>query len=168
MNRINFLNDIWCIIEKCSNVFICFLSIGISPQLVVVYWSIVARITVIVGPLRNRRCEDTIKICITDSGIRLLVQSPQRHELRGLSFIKHKRILMVFYTRQTRTCFWLQRLDSLFLSLSLYVSEKQHVGPRATGFEAKSNYFYSGKMSATKSLILINGRSGTTVLACTL
>lgn len=80
-----------------------------------------------------------------------------------LSFIKRKQILMYFYTRP-RVLFC-QPLPpppppptpppSTPSTPPDATDAKLQRGPR--GVEAKSNYFYSGEMSAAKSLILING-----------
>lgn len=73
-----------------------------------------------------------------------------------LSFIKRKQILMYFYTRPP--VLFRQPLPSPPPTPSTppdAADAKLQRGPR--GVEAKSNYFYSGEMSAAKSLILING-----------
>lgn len=73
-----------------------------------------------------------------------------------LSFIKRKQILMYFYTRPP--VLFCQPLPSPLPTPPTppdAADAKLQRGPR--GVEAKSNYFYSGEMSAAKSLILING-----------
>lgn len=73
-----------------------------------------------------------------------------------LSFIKRKQILMYFYT-----------LAAVFVAPtppptppSTPASTPGTAAGAVRGVEAKSNYFYSGEMSAAKSLILINGAAG--------
>lgn len=74
-----------------------------------------------------------------------------------LSFIKRKQILMYFYTRpRVSFCQPPPRPPPPPPTLSDAADAKLQSVVRA-GVEAKSNYFYSGEMSAAKSLILING-----------
>lgn len=67
-----------------------------------------------------------------------------------LSFIKRKQILMYFYTPA-----------AVFVAPTPPPPPPTPPTPATAGavrgVEAKSNYFYSGEMSAAKSLILING-----------
>lgn len=73
-----------------------------------------------------------------------------------LSFIKRKQILMYFYTRPpVLFCQPLPSPPPTPPTPPDAADAKLQRGPR--GVEAKSNYFYSGEMSAAKSLILING-----------
>jgi len=73
-----------------------------------------------------------------------------------LSFIKRKQILMYFYTRPpVLFCQPLPSPPPTPPTPPDAADAKLQHGPR--GVEAKSNYFYSGEMSAAKSLILING-----------
>lgn len=71
-----------------------------------------------------------------------------------LSFIKRKQILMYFYTRPPSFVLPATAVADAAVDAARRRRRRQTT---QRGVEAKSNYFYSGEMSAAKSLILING-----------